>query len=149
LSLRNIAFSPRIIINLAIQTMSILAKDKGIVLKTEIAEDIPAAVKGDSLRLRQVLLNLLSNAIKFTTRGSVTLKLSIVPDNNKKATLHCAISDTGIGIESDKLKNIFGPFHPGRQQYHKTIWWHRSWAYYLQTALPADGRRYSGRKRVK
>jgi len=84
LSLRNIAFSPRIIINLAIQTMSILAKDKGIVLKTEIAEDIPAAVKGDSLRLRQVLLNLLSNAIKFTTRGSVTLKLSIVPDNNKK-----------------------------------------------------------------
>jgi len=49
--------------------MSILAKDKGIVLKTEIAEDIPAAVKGDSLRLRQVLLNLLSNAIKFTHQG--------------------------------------------------------------------------------
>ncbi len=110
LELEEHSFSPRIIINLAIQTMSILAKDKGIVLKTEIAEDIPAAVKGDSLRLRQVLLNLLSNAIKFTTRGSVTLKLSIVPDNNKKATLHCAISDTGIGIESDKLKNIFGLF---------------------------------------
>ena len=110
LELEEHSFSPQTIVNLAIQTMTILAKDKGITLTTEIADDIPAAVRGDSLRLRQVLLNLLSNAIKFTNIGIVTLKLDISSTSSDKAILHFAISDSGIGIEADKLTNIFNLF---------------------------------------
>jgi two-component system, sensor histidine kinase len=110
LELEEHTFSPQTIVKLAIQTMEVLAKDKRITLKTEVGADIPSAVTGDSLRLRQVLLNLLSNAIKFTDRGTVTLKVSLASSSNEQATLHFTITDTGIGITPDKLKNIFDLF---------------------------------------
>lgn len=110
LELEEHPFSPRGIVDLAVQTMNILAKDKRILLKAEVAEDIPVAVRGDSLRLRQVILNVLSNGIKFTDRGTVTLRAGLESKTEKNCILQFTISDTGVGIKPENVGNIFDLF---------------------------------------
>jgi signal transduction histidine kinase/CheY-like chemotaxis protein/HPt (histidine-containing phosphotransfer) domain-containing protein len=110
LELEEHPFSPRRIVDLAVQTMGILAKDKKILLKADIARDIPAAVRGDSLRLRQVILNVLSNGIKFTDRGTVTLQATLDSKTEESCILRFTISDTGVGISPENVKNIFDLF---------------------------------------
>ena len=110
LELEEHPFSPQKIVDSAMQTMTILAKDKGINLTSEIADDIPSAVKGDSLRLRQIIINLLSNAIKFTNEGYVILKVTTGPSQPPFCPLSFTVIDTGVGIAPDKLENIFDTF---------------------------------------
>ncbi len=79
--------------------------------KTEIAPDIPAAVEGDPLRIRQVLLNLLGNAVKFTESGGITLSVKCLngaPEG--QARIHFCIRDTGIGMEPGTLERLFQKF---------------------------------------
>jgi PAS domain S-box-containing protein len=71
---------------------------------------VPSRVRGDPGRLRQVLLNLAGNATKFTQQGEVTIELSLVADQGSEVVLHCEVRDTGIGISSDKLAQLFTPF---------------------------------------
>jgi len=92
------------------------AVEKQINLKYEIAPDIPKIVIGDSIRLRQILLNLVGNAVKFTQYGEVYLSVTgqASPEFNKADSnqyqLILTIADTGIGIKSDRLKQLFQPF---------------------------------------
>ena len=111
LELEEHPFSPRKIVDSAIQTMYILARKKRIKIRTQIAPTVPAIVKGDSLRLRQILINLLSNAIKFTNEGSVKLQLDQREDGPGRVDLRFSVSDTGRGIEKDKLAKIFDTFN--------------------------------------
>lgn len=67
-------------------------------------------VKGDSIRLKQVIGNLLSNAIKFTEKGSVTLKINVNKINEEKITLIISVIDTGIGLDSENITNVFSDF---------------------------------------
>lgn len=71
----------------------------------EFCNDLPIAVSGDEVRLRQVLVNLLGNAIKFTSHGQVTFKV-----NCQAEKFHFKIQDTGLGIAPEHLKTIFEPF---------------------------------------
>ncbi len=86
--------------------------EKGIDLRFEISSDVPQQLHGDSLRIRQVLLNFLSNAVKFTEKGEVILK--IVPQQEIRSPDQIALSfhvtDTGLGIEEEKLHHIFEAF---------------------------------------
>jgi signal transduction histidine kinase/HPt (histidine-containing phosphotransfer) domain-containing protein/DNA-binding NarL/FixJ family response regulator len=82
------------------------AKEKGLALQLEIADDVPAFVRGDATRLAQALTNLLGNAIKFTPAGSV--RLAVARDGAEG--LAFTVSDTGIGIAPSKLETIFEPF---------------------------------------
>ncbi len=66
---------------------------------------------GDAAKIRQVLINLVSNAIKFTHKGGVLLRCSLVQRTSEHLIIRFDISDTGIGIESGELKQIFDPFH--------------------------------------
>jgi PAS domain S-box-containing protein len=81
-----------------------------IELLCHIDDTVPARVKGDPLRFRQVLTNLLGNAPKFTKSGEIELSLSMEEETEERVFLHARIRDTGIGIPADKVASIFEPF---------------------------------------
>ncbi|MDE2416544.1 MAG: response regulator [Burkholderiales bacterium] len=93
-----------------LKTLALRAHDKGLELVCDIAPDVPMALIGDPGRLRQVLVNLIGNALKFTARGEVVLQVQLEQDPAGGATLHLAVSDTGIGIAPDKLGSVFEAF---------------------------------------
>ena len=84
-----------------------LAQIKSLEFDVSITSDVPCAVMGDALRLRQVLLNLLGNAVKFTMDGGVRLAVNILATDN---TVVFEVHDTGIGIPADKVDTVFAPF---------------------------------------
>ncbi|KAJ7060583.1 hypothetical protein C8F01DRAFT_1253911 [Mycena amicta] len=86
------------------------ATQKGLDLILDIDFEIPDALIGDPLRLRQVITNLVGNAIKFTRIGYVALNIHLVALDPENATLQFCVVDTGIGIAQDKLKVIFDTF---------------------------------------
>lgn len=86
------------------------AQEKGLALQMQCTPDTPAALQGDAKHLTQVLVNLLGNAIKFTQQGCVELNISTLQQNTTRAHLKFTISDTGIGISSQDLTQIFEQF---------------------------------------
>jgi signal transduction histidine kinase/ActR/RegA family two-component response regulator len=95
----------------SLASVRLRVEQKGLVLRSFIADDVPAELRGDCLRLRQVLLNLLSNAIRFTSTGSIDLRVErqeAAP--GPQCALCFAVQDTGIGIPLSRQKAIFEPF---------------------------------------
>jgi signal transduction histidine kinase/ActR/RegA family two-component response regulator/HPt (histidine-containing phosphotransfer) domain-containing protein len=88
-------------------------KNEFIQFNFELPPDLPPLLIGDTYRLEQVLNNLFSNAIKFTARGEITLRIQQCASDATSATLHFSLTDTGIGIFPEKLKDIFFPFVQG------------------------------------
>jgi PAS domain S-box-containing protein len=89
------------------------AHKKGIELTALVADDVPALVRGDRGRFRQVLLNLLSNAVKFTEAGEVSVRARARPHGDDGLLVDVAVSDTGIGIPSERIDALFEPFLQG------------------------------------
>ncbi len=86
------------------------AISKDIELDINIDAQTPRQLFFDEYRVRQVLTNLLSNAIKFTSKGIITTDIAYTPMSMGRGKLECSVSDTGIGIEPEKLESIFEPF---------------------------------------
>jgi CheY-like chemotaxis protein/nitrogen-specific signal transduction histidine kinase len=86
------------------------AKSKNIELITEVDDDIPPYVLGDRPRVIQILVNLMGNAIKFTDRGKVKLQVDLVSKRMDEVDIKFTVSDTGIGIDPEKLDVIFDRF---------------------------------------
>jgi signal transduction histidine kinase/DNA-binding response OmpR family regulator len=104
------AFDPEELFLDAYETIASRASEKGI--ETIIRQNVSNLIlKGDPLRLRQIVINLLSNSLKFTEKGKIVLqtKAQLLPDN-KYANLIIRVADTGIGIPEDKLNYIFEEF---------------------------------------
>lgn len=79
-------------------------------LITKYDSKIPQILIGDPIRLQQIVLNLLSNAVKFTTEGTITVGVKLLNEDQEKVTLEFSITDTGIGIEENKIEQIFDNF---------------------------------------
>lgn len=92
------------------KTLALRADEKGLELLCDIAENVPETVRGDSGRLRQIIVNLVGNAIKFTHTGEVSLRVENKEVHNDNCVLHFTVSDTGIGISPEKQAVIFNPF---------------------------------------
>jgi signal transduction histidine kinase/CheY-like chemotaxis protein/HPt (histidine-containing phosphotransfer) domain-containing protein len=86
------------------------AAAKGLKLTVGFDRDVPAAVRGDRLRVGQVLGNLLSNAVKFTAEGEITFHASVVERTNVSTVVAFEVRDTGIGIAPERLPTLFDPF---------------------------------------
>jgi two-component system, sensor histidine kinase and response regulator len=110
LQLEHVEFDLEALIDRVIETVSIRAHGKGLELAAQIMPDVPLHLVGDPLRLRQALINLLGNAIKFTEQGEVILRVERDPAASADDALHFSVSDTGIGIEKEKISELFAPF---------------------------------------
>jgi signal transduction histidine kinase/AmiR/NasT family two-component response regulator len=86
------------------------ARAKGLKLRIEGAATVPTSVRGDPMRLRQVLNNLISNAMKFTSEGSITLRLNVWPEDTGGHAVLIEVADTGPGMTDDQLARLFTPF---------------------------------------
>jgi TMAO reductase system sensor TorS len=107
LELEHIEFALREIIQETIEILVLRARAKGLELRCEIDPSVPAAVRGDPVRLRQVLINLAGNAIKFTEAGEVVVRVAALALDG---SLRFEVSDTGIGIAAEAQTQIFSAF---------------------------------------
>lgn len=85
-------------------------QEKNLELIQDYDPKIPEVLLGDPIRLHQIILNLVSNAVKFTSKGSITVSVQMIKEDENEITIKFSIADTGIGIEKSKINNIFDDF---------------------------------------
>jgi len=89
--------------------IEVRAKQKNLELKLNIDETLPQVLKGDEIRIKQILNNLLSNAVKYTEQGSITLTAEGIQKENS-FYLSMSVADTGIGIKKEDMEKLFNSF---------------------------------------
>ncbi len=109
LEVEKLKVEPYSIILEVLQMLTVKADEKGIALDFRAAGALPKEIETDPVRLRQIAFNLIGNSIKFTEEGSVTVTCR-VKDKGTNPQLMIDITDTGIGMSENALKNIFDPF---------------------------------------
>jgi PAS domain S-box-containing protein len=110
LELESVLFDVRRCVEKTVQAFGVQARDKALRLEVDVAADVPRAVVGDPVRLRQVLVNLIDNAIRFTDAGRVGVRVRVRKRGPAEATLAFTVIDTGIGIPEEKRRVIFEAF---------------------------------------
>lgn len=112
IELRPRPFRLRKLLSDIISLFQFRVKEKGLLLDLQVHPDVPDHISLDFDRLRQALTNLINNAIKFTNRGTITIQVN--PNlSSRPGDIIFAISDTGMGISPDKIREIFLPFVQG------------------------------------
>jgi PAS domain S-box-containing protein len=94
----------------AVEILAEQGRGKGLELSLLIPADVPARLRGDPGRLRQVLLNLITNAVKFTEQGEVFVQVASDQESEKDVVLRFCVRDTGIGLPADAQNWLFQPF---------------------------------------
>jgi signal transduction histidine kinase/HPt (histidine-containing phosphotransfer) domain-containing protein len=111
--LEHIGFSLRETVGGTMKALGFGASRKGLELVCEVAPEIPDALLGDPVRLRQIVTNLVGNAIKFTASGEVALRVRSAGEPEGAVACDFEITDSGIGIPPEKLDAVFAPFSQG------------------------------------
>jgi two-component system, sensor histidine kinase and response regulator len=110
LEVERIAFDPSEVVSDVVSLMRVRSLDKGITIDVTYDGEIPQRVCSDPTRLRQILINLIGNAIKFTASGGVKVLVTLAQNQNREPQLQFAVVDSGIGMDSDQLLQLFDPF---------------------------------------
>jgi len=110
LQVEQIEFSLYDVVEDTVSFFSQMAYDAGLELSLLYYSDVPTRMKGDPVRIRQVLTNLMSNAIKFTRRGSVTIRVMIEEEKHDHYTIRMSVQDTGAGLSMKNKKKLFQAF---------------------------------------
>jgi PAS domain S-box-containing protein len=110
LVLESVDFNLRALLEGTVEILAAPASQKGLELTCLVAPETPSLVRGDSCRLRQVLLNLAGNALKFTQQGEVAIRVQLEHADDRTITLRFAVADTGIGVPRGRAEAIFSPF---------------------------------------
>jgi PAS domain S-box-containing protein len=110
LKLEDVDFDLHVLVESVAEFVGRQAQGKGLELAFHVNGDVPARLRGDPGRLRQVLINLLSNAVKFTDLGEVVLRVTKTGDTHGHVVLHFSVTDTGIGIGESSQRLLFRPF---------------------------------------
>jgi len=113
LEFEDIEFSPAEVAAEVVALFGTRASAKGIALQLSVDPAVPEQLRGDAMRLRQVLLNLIGNAVKFTERGRVDVTLKVAKQGGDFATVGFQVRDTGIGIDAALLSRLFEKFTQG------------------------------------
>ncbi len=116
MEIEHVAFDPRAEIEAAAVLLATRAQDKGLELILDAEPGLPAQVRSDPVRLRQIALNLLGNAIKFTEHGRIVVRLGWRADGER---LVLAVADTGIGLAADEQARLFQPFVQADASIHR------------------------------
>ena len=98
----------------ALMQPSVVAK--GLELQIKLANDLPIVIS-DRIKLKRLILNLLGNAVKFTKEGKVSLEMDLLSIEENQAKIEIRVTDTGIGIEKDKINKIFERFYRAHPSY--------------------------------
>ncbi|MDP4116747.1 MAG: ATP-binding protein [Bacteroidota bacterium] len=110
MELHNEDFDLTSVINEAVDILKTKIEEKKLTIRKVIKEGTPTLLNGDSARLRQILVNLLSNSVKFTQEGIIKIYFSASSMQENNLILNCYVEDTGIGINSKNLRDLFKPF---------------------------------------
>ena len=111
MELEQIAFSLDEVLNNLDSILREKAEHKGIEITFSMAKDTPRYLKGDPLRLGQILINLVNNAIKFTEKGQVVVEVKVEQGAGDSRQLSFSVSDSGIGMTPEQVSNLFQSFN--------------------------------------
>lgn len=103
-------YEPLAVIHNVVSMIRTRIGEKNVQLLTDISQNLPSKLYGDSIRFQQILINLLNNAVKFTPKGHVKLLISVRESSEDEIILHAEIADTGSGIKPENLEKIFSSF---------------------------------------
>jgi PAS domain S-box-containing protein len=110
LDIETVDFDLRDCLRGTMRMLAVRADEKDLELLCDVGPEVPEILRGDSVRVRQVVTNLVGNAIKFTNKGEVSLKVVVDAQEGTERTLHFTVTDTGIGIPPEKQQSIFLAF---------------------------------------
>ncbi len=111
IAIEKTSFSPRQLIQEAVDLQKALATGKGLQVKITFSENLPEQLIGDPLRIKQIILNLLGNAVKFTSSGTISVIAGLVESEpGEPHRFQIKVIDTGIGISAEQQGKIFDPF---------------------------------------
>ncbi|MDD2367585.1 MAG: response regulator [Desulfuromonadaceae bacterium] len=110
LDIESLDFDLRTTIEDTAEMLCIWASQAGLELICRIDTEVPSYLKGDSGRLRQIIINLVGNSIKFTHEGEIVIGAALHSEDEKSVVIRFDIRDTGIGMPADRLEAVFSPF---------------------------------------
>ncbi|WP_148307660.1 ATP-binding protein [endosymbiont of unidentified scaly snail isolate Monju] len=110
LELESIELNLEELVRGVLDLMATSAERKGLRLALRIDKDVPRSVRGDPIRLRQILANLVSNAVKFTEKGSITVRIELQRAGRREVELRFSVTDTGIGLSREAAGRLFESF---------------------------------------
>ncbi|MDY6841190.1 MAG: ATP-binding protein, partial [Pseudomonadota bacterium] len=120
-ALDDVAFNLRETLNDLVHMLGSRAREKGLALELRVDEDLPWALQGDPVRIRQILLNLTENAIKFTDSGHVLISIELLGRRDGKARIRITVEDTGVGINPEDVPLIYEPYVQLGQQFQRQL----------------------------